>query len=121
IFQQNLLAANTRRQLIAEAKASFAQRIDKTVQVFHDKLNPIPAAGFRPSPVRHRLCRSTRAADGIDQKIAFTLLKYSEKWSGMSFDGETEMLRVKSDRLIHIVDKITNTDGSHSFSFHAAG
>src|SRR5262245_32262975 len=95
VLAENLLAAGTRDDLVAERDASRAQVGDGLRDIAHLDDEAIPAAGFRLAAIRHR-ARGGRAGPR-DPQCESIAREDRDVRAELLLHREAEMLRVERD------------------------
>src|SRR5215218_6700033 len=86
------------------------------VEVIDLHHEPVPSTGLWSGSVRHRLRTSALAPRGAEDQPEVAALEHREGRSRVRLLAETEVLAVERDRLVDVLDDVTNTDRRHAGS-----
>src|SRR5260221_8444175 len=106
IFDEYLAAARPAFDRVAEWHASGLQRFDPRFQILDIDKNPVPAACFLLSPVRHRTRTGTARPAQDEAKIAKGY--GAERAATRHFQGEAELPGIELDGALHDCDLIAD-------------
>jgi hypothetical protein len=96
IFEQDLRASNANEDIVAERQSSRLQPINFCCEVGHRQKNAIPTARDGTAAIGHGT--RTRAGRAAQQQPEVPSGDRSERWGGVLFNNEAEILGVESER-----------------------
>src|SRR5262245_3134029 len=106
VQEQDLLAAGSLDDVVAEPCTGVAEAGDFGIDVVDDEVDAVPAAGARLDAIRHRPPRGAGRSTQQQPQVAAGDVGESGKKARQDF--EAEELRVEGDRGFHVVDHVAD-------------
>src|SRR5262249_51698173 len=111
IVEQDLRAAGASHDIVSKSNAGRAEPFDFVSQVVDDEMDAIPPAGLRAPAVGHR--PSGRAGWPAQEQPQIAPHHFSERGRRARDQRKSEVVGVKRDRGLDVVDHIANVDRGH--------
>ena len=118
VLKQDLSAAGSFENVVAELSTSVTETGDVGFNVVHDEVNAVPAAGSRLGAIRHRPPSGARRSAEQQPQVAAGDVGERRHEAVQNF--EVEELRVEGDGFVDVGDHIADIDHltgfGHGFS-----
>src|SRR5436190_2260772 len=109
ILEEDLLAARPFDNVVAERRPRRAESCDFGAEVVDDEVDAIPASGLGLGAVGHWPTRG--AGRSREQESEVAAFDVGERGRGAREQLEAEHLGVEGDRIVDVVDHVTDVDG----------
>ena len=113
VLEQDLLAAHSNHDVIAEVGAFPTKRLDDGRKIRDLKREPVPAARLGDAAIRHSLATTRPSPRRAQYQTEVTSGQHREAGSGMHVFMEAEVLTVELDRGVDIIDDVADADRGH--------
>src|SRR5262245_42489163 len=118
VLEQDLLAAGSCEDVVAEPSTRVAEAGDFDIDVVDDEVDSVPAAGYRLGAIRHWPPRG--AGRPAEQQPQVAARDVGESGNEARQNLEVEKLRVEGDGALDVIDDVANihhfTGVDHGFS-----
>src|SRR5438132_2326740 len=106
VLDENLRASRAPHDLVSERGSGILESLNTRLDIIDFDHEPIPAARFRLRPVRHRPAGG--AARSGQPKREVVEANGREVRAHVPLNGESEVLAVEVQRLLHIINHVPN-------------
>src|SRR5207237_1221308 len=114
VVDQDLSAADSRHDVIAEADAGSAQPFNGFGEIRDFDREPVPAPGFGQPAVGHGLAAATRTGPGRTESQAEVAAgEHGEGGRRVHVLVEAKLLAVEPDRGVDVIDDVAHLDRGH--------